>query len=177
MCKPADSSHISLLILRLRYAIFHPLAYLVKLNIEMAMADLIKKIALENVPTSDNISALYEFATSSFPNLHEKPLVLHRRSLLGLSFATLKRGQTKKAEEICIKPLPRSEWIRADHKPSQTSTRDFSDGRSIQSNDLDLVLPSIRDSRSQRSLGSRISKEIGDEEKILKSPEPALQHR
>jgi hypothetical protein len=36
-----------------RYAIFHPLAYLVKLNIEMSMAHLIKKIATDRSRQSD----------------------------------------------------------------------------------------------------------------------------
>lgn len=36
-----------------RYAIFHPLAYLVKLNIEMSMAHLIKKIAMDHSHNSD----------------------------------------------------------------------------------------------------------------------------
>lgn len=35
------------------YAIFHPLAYLVKLNIEMSMAHLIKKIAMNSSRSSD----------------------------------------------------------------------------------------------------------------------------
>ncbi|UPX10432.1 uncharacterized protein EKO05_0001093 [Ascochyta rabiei] len=35
------------------YAIFHPLAYLVKLNIEMSMADLIKRIATDRSRNSD----------------------------------------------------------------------------------------------------------------------------
>ncbi|KAF2622831.1 hypothetical protein BU25DRAFT_302960, partial [Macroventuria anomochaeta] len=35
------------------YAIFHPLAYLVKLNIEMSMAHLIKKIAMDRSRNSD----------------------------------------------------------------------------------------------------------------------------
>lgn len=42
-----------ILTLSIRYAIFHPLAYLVKLNIEMSMAHLIKKIALDRSCNSD----------------------------------------------------------------------------------------------------------------------------
>lgn len=40
-----------------RYAIFHPLAYLVKLNIEMSMAHLIKKIATDHSRLSDTFIA------------------------------------------------------------------------------------------------------------------------
>jgi hypothetical protein len=42
-----------MLTLGIRYAIFHPLAYLVKLNIEMSMAHLIRKIATDRSSNSD----------------------------------------------------------------------------------------------------------------------------
>ena len=44
---------------------FHPLAYLVKLNIEMSMTNLIMKIVLVN-DHDDDISHLFTFATRSF---------------------------------------------------------------------------------------------------------------
>jgi hypothetical protein len=46
-----------LLTISSRYAIFHPLAYLVKLNIEMSMAHLIKKIATDHSRLSDTFIA------------------------------------------------------------------------------------------------------------------------
>lgn len=56
-CVQHDAFALHLLSLGLtshhRYAIFHPLAYLVKLNIEMSMAHLIKKIAMDRSRNSD----------------------------------------------------------------------------------------------------------------------------
>lgn len=49
-----------------RYAIFHPLAYLVKLNIEMSMAHLIKKIATDHSRLSDT------FIASDLPHSGDK---------------------------------------------------------------------------------------------------------
>jgi hypothetical protein len=50
---------------------FHPLAFLVKLNIEMTMANLIKKIALEN-RQNNNCSYLLTFASGSSEGLFVK---------------------------------------------------------------------------------------------------------
>ncbi|PSN72490.1 hypothetical protein BS50DRAFT_630515 [Corynespora cassiicola Philippines] len=47
------------------YAIFHPSAYLIKLIIEMSMANLIKKIAISNSRRTPTISNLYEFASGA----------------------------------------------------------------------------------------------------------------
>ncbi|KAF2738788.1 hypothetical protein EJ04DRAFT_411856, partial [Polyplosphaeria fusca] len=43
------------------YCIFHPLAYLVKLNIEMSMAGLIKKLAVSSFRPTNNMSYMWEF--------------------------------------------------------------------------------------------------------------------
>lgn len=52
-------------ILLLRYAIFHPLAYLVKLCIEMTMAHLIKTIALGSSRKSYSLSFFLTFRTTT----------------------------------------------------------------------------------------------------------------
>jgi hypothetical protein len=156
------------------YAIFHPLAYLLKLNIEMAMANLIKKIAIENLQVTDNISALYEFATTSFPEQSEKPLVKDRISRLGLSFTMPRSSKSRRTGEISVEAGSRSDWdFLNTHQRSQISTRDFSDGRSIQSGDLDLVLPSVRDSKSEASV-ERSTLPHQNDDVILKAPEQAL---
>jgi hypothetical protein len=48
-----------------RYIQFHPLAYLVKLNIEMTMANLIKQIAISTSRRTGNASLADEFEYSS----------------------------------------------------------------------------------------------------------------
>jgi hypothetical protein len=47
------------------YIQFHPLAYLVKLNIEMIMANLIKRIAISTSKRTGNVSIIQEFASDS----------------------------------------------------------------------------------------------------------------
>jgi uncharacterized Zn-binding protein involved in type VI secretion len=47
------------------YVQFHPLAYLVKLNIEMTMANLIKRIAISASKRTGNVSIIEEFASTS----------------------------------------------------------------------------------------------------------------
>jgi hypothetical protein len=47
------------------YVQFHPLAYLVKLNIEMTMANLIKRIAISASKRTGNVSIVDEFASTS----------------------------------------------------------------------------------------------------------------
>lgn len=49
------------------YAIFHPLAFLVKLNIEMTMANLIRKIALENSQTQNTFLITFASQSSDSP--------------------------------------------------------------------------------------------------------------
>jgi hypothetical protein len=54
------------------YIQFHPLAYLVKLNIEMTMANLIKRIAVSTSRKTGNAAAAHEFASSGFSTTGNK---------------------------------------------------------------------------------------------------------
>ncbi|KAF2014551.1 hypothetical protein BU24DRAFT_451561 [Aaosphaeria arxii CBS 175.79] len=95
----------------LLYASFHPLAYLVKLNIEMIMANLIRKVALKSAYDAD---FYYEFGTAtdssgSRPNSAiissevENP-PSRRRSLLQSLTMWIPRGnEIKKTEEYSVR--------------------------------------------------------------------------
>ncbi|KAF2268683.1 hypothetical protein CC78DRAFT_612945 [Lojkania enalia] len=60
------------------YLLFHPLAYIVKLNIEVAMANLIKRIAVSTSKRTGNVEMAQEFISSSNksstnPNISSRP--------------------------------------------------------------------------------------------------------
>ncbi|KAH7113240.1 hypothetical protein B0J11DRAFT_146022 [Dendryphion nanum] len=96
------------------YASFHPLAYLVKLNIEMIMANLIKKIAVATSYNQNDLSMLYEFAAtaisetgsldkttprrSTYPDTTGR----HRSSFLDFIQLTPKPNQIRKTEEYVV---------------------------------------------------------------------------
>jgi hypothetical protein len=52
---------------------FHPFAYLVKLNIEMSMAHLIKTIALDRSRNSGNMSYLFAFPSQTSADMKNVP--------------------------------------------------------------------------------------------------------
>lgn len=95
------------------YAIFHPLAYLVKLNIEMSMARLIKKVAASsNNPNNPNGAALFPSFNSS-SDRHKPSSKTERFSTWASSSvkgifggdhyrASKHEGGIKKTEEITI---------------------------------------------------------------------------
>ncbi|KAF2682185.1 hypothetical protein K458DRAFT_479029 [Lentithecium fluviatile CBS 122367] len=66
------------------YVQFHPLAYLVKLNIEMTMANLIKRIAVSSSRKTGNVALVQEFASSDLSTTGNKSSSHHhvRRSSL-----------------------------------------------------------------------------------------------
>ncbi|KAJ4374852.1 hypothetical protein N0V83_001930 [Neocucurbitaria cava] len=76
------------------YAIFHPLAYLVKLNIELSMAHLIKTVAQGN-PKKDNLTFKLTFGTSpngfrmANNNIFAEPTPTRFSLLRGLSDRTV----------------------------------------------------------------------------------------
>ncbi|CAO2655012.1 Nn.00g117450.m01.CDS01 [Neocucurbitaria sp. VM-36] len=66
------------------YIQFHPLAYLVKLNIEMTMANLIKRIAISTSRRTGKVSIAQEFKSSSnMSTTGQKSAPLTRRSQRG----------------------------------------------------------------------------------------------
>lgn len=67
MCFRADSS--------VRYVQFHPLAYLVKLNIEMIMANLIKRIAVSTARKTGQADIAREFQSNSSNTLSKRQSV------------------------------------------------------------------------------------------------------
>ncbi|KAH7116178.1 hypothetical protein B0J11DRAFT_119129 [Dendryphion nanum] len=122
------------------YIQFHPLAYLVKLNIEMTMANLIKRIAISASRKTGNVSIANEFASLSTSGKYNStnPTSLsgngHRRraSIIELSsqisHITHKHerhnsrtvsfaptgNQIKKTEEIHISSEPNPDYINDD---------------------------------------------------------------
>lgn len=95
-----------------RYAIFHPLAYLVKLNIELSMADLIKKIALDR---SQNRDFLLN------PNSHNSALKIYSREADSLppsrqTISVLKGalGLGQPSPRPAINPLANNEILRTE---------------------------------------------------------------
>ncbi|KAF2188409.1 hypothetical protein K469DRAFT_628039 [Zopfia rhizophila CBS 207.26] len=114
------------------YIQFHPLAYLVKLNIEMTMANLIKRIAVSTSKRTGNVSLIQEFVSSSnksSSNYTSQRLSQHARrsSIIELStnvFTGKKNSlkgsrtasfpplanQIKKTEEIHIQSSPNPDY-------------------------------------------------------------------
>ncbi|KAF2866306.1 hypothetical protein BDV95DRAFT_505159 [Massariosphaeria phaeospora] len=119
------------------YIQFHPLAYLVKLNIEMTMANLIKRIAISTSHRTGNIAVIQEFVSSNLSssgatNSASRPVHRRRSSLVELStFALSSKGrkahsrlderekivsfaptgkQIKKTEEITVSSEPNPEF-------------------------------------------------------------------
>ncbi|KAF2107983.1 hypothetical protein BDV96DRAFT_286538 [Lophiotrema nucula] len=113
------------------YIQFHPLAYLVKLNIEMTMANLIKRIAVSTSKRTGNISLVQEFVSSSNKSStgnHTGTGHLRRNSLIELSTKAFSGGkkhahrdsrtisfaptgnQIKKTEEIFVRSDPNPDY-------------------------------------------------------------------
>ncbi|KAF2738875.1 hypothetical protein EJ04DRAFT_427879 [Polyplosphaeria fusca] len=111
------------------YIQFHPLAYLVKLNIEMTMADLIKRIAVSTSRRTGNASLVAEFNSSSNKSSTNPTSHGRRSSIIELSnylSSTSKSkhpsragktasfqpmgNQIKKTEEIHIQSEPNPEF-------------------------------------------------------------------
>ncbi|KAF2010181.1 hypothetical protein BU24DRAFT_400921 [Aaosphaeria arxii CBS 175.79] len=109
------------------YIQFHPLAYLVKLNIEMTMANLIKRIAISTSRRQGNVSIAHEFvsaSTSDRYNTNPSGTGRRRASVIELSSQisasgkrtsdrndravsfTVQGNQIKKTEEIHISSEP-----------------------------------------------------------------------
>lgn len=119
-----------------RYIQFHPLAYTVKLNIEMAMANLIKRIAISSSRKTGNAALAEEFAsddlsTSGAKSSGHTRKHTRRSSLIELSsnvFATKSfhdpQGRTvsfaptgnqiKVTQDLYVRSEPNPEYARRD---------------------------------------------------------------
>lgn len=112
------------------YTLFHPLAYLVKLNIEMSMAQLIKTVALGNPRSNENLAAMLTLGTSSAgfrmadSSIFAEPQRPRFAILRGLSDRTLRNTiHTSSPKPIEI-----------------TKTKEF-DMESVAMTDVDLISP------------------------------------
>ncbi|OCL11093.1 hypothetical protein AOQ84DRAFT_387077 [Glonium stellatum] len=103
------------------YIQFHPLAYLVKLNIEMTMANLIKRIAISSSRRTGNISIAQEFTSNSksaSDNTHtntrgsvfELPSISHKKRNSKTNSMSPYGNQIKKTEEITVQSMPNPDW-------------------------------------------------------------------
>ncbi|KAF1848761.1 uncharacterized protein K460DRAFT_353702 [Cucurbitaria berberidis CBS 394.84] len=106
------------------YAIFHPLAYLVKLNIELSMADLIKKIALGRPRKSEDLALKLTFGTSpggfgmTDSSVTAEPQSLRFSALQSSSDRTnysssIKNHEIRKTEEFVLRSSLQSDSDRA----------------------------------------------------------------
>jgi hypothetical protein len=152
---------------------FHPLAYLVKLNIEMSMARLIKKIALgSNNP--HNASGFRSFNSSS--NAHKAPENSSFKAWAAQQSASLKSifggekhvslqdGVIKKTEEFTVRSAPREELEM--HPPKVSGDKGGQVGfRSV-------ITPVKFDEDFKDGKGSRTRQPMSDEETLIK-PQPA----
>lgn len=125
------------------YAIFHPLAYLVKLNIEMSMAHLIKKIALDRSRHSDTfvISNSHNRAvkccsqdSDSLPPSRQTPSMLKSLFSTEHSNPPLLKNEILKTEEFRVQSDEATDVEM--QRSSQRNEVDIHDGSSfISTND------------------------------------------
>ncbi|KAL1602195.1 hypothetical protein SLS59_004882 [Nothophoma quercina] len=123
------------------YAIFHPLAYLVKLNIEMSMAHLIKKIAMDNSRNSDQFIILnahnsaFKCCTQdsdSLPPTRQTMSVLKSLFDREAPSPPLAKNGFLKTEEFRMQNGPMTDLEM--QQPSQRIEQDIYDGSSYISN-------------------------------------------
>jgi hypothetical protein len=150
------------------YAMFHPLAYLVKLNIEMSMARLIKKIALgSNNP--NNAAGFRSFSSSnghkSSPNSGSLKTWATRQSTAlksvfnGNQQPTTQNGVIQKTEEFTVRSAPKADMEMQPHKIPGDKT-------------VEVAITSIKGEFKEKK-SSRTKDSMGDEETLIKG-QPAL---
>jgi hypothetical protein len=148
-----------------RYAMFHPLAYLVKLNIEMSMARLIKKIALgSNGP--HNAAGFRSFNSSNGNKSSQndgsvKTWAARQSSNLKSIFSGDKQsdqdGGIQKTEEFTVRSAPRSEM---ELRPQKF----------LREKDVVSTVTSVK-ADTKEVKGARTNRFKGDEETLIQ-PQP-----
>jgi len=108
------------------YIQFHPLAYLVKLNIEMTMANLIKRIAMSTAKRTGQASVAQEFKSSS--NLSSSGRRTrtdgksHRASLHELASIVSYKGESRGERIVSFEPtgnqIKQTQEITVTHEPN-----------------------------------------------------------
>ncbi|KAF2473591.1 uncharacterized protein BDR25DRAFT_256383 [Lindgomyces ingoldianus] len=168
------------------YIQFHPLAYLVKLNIEMVMANLIKKIAVSTSKRTGNVSLVAEFVSSSnksstnpnstLPHHHRRSSIIELSSNV-FSGSAGKKGrkgsrsgsfmptgnQIKKTEEIHIQSEPNPDrfiGLGAKDHGIMISQRDLGIGQGKSLDDVTEGGESVKSEEVQR-------REDSDDEAVL----------
>lgn len=172
-----SNDYISVLTIFCSYAIFHPLAYLVKLNIEMIMSNLIKKIALAGYgykkPSTEN-----EFGISPLPAPKSSSSPKHH-GFLGLVFPMPRNNEIRKTEEYLVQSAPKSAAHLLLYQKCETCWRCW--GMKI----IDCINKKRRTSVDHVSVlhspnfgnkGEARTLSVGTEDEVLAKPEPALKH-
>ncbi|KAH7409904.1 hypothetical protein DE146DRAFT_643284 [Phaeosphaeria sp. MPI-PUGE-AT-0046c] len=155
------------------YAIFHPLAYLVKLNIEMSMARLIKKIALGS-SNPQNTAGFRSFDSSNahksgtnngtFKAWAEKHSTSFK-SMFGSEKATVQPGAIQKTEEFTVRSGPIDEV--------ELQSQKHPIGKHVHVGISSVIGP---DKDVKEGKSSRARQCMSDEETLIK-PQPALMIR
>lgn len=166
-----------------RYAIFHPLAYLVKLNIEMSMAHLIKKIAMDSsrngdlciIPNSHN--SAFKCCSQESDSL---PSTRQTISVIKNVFSREQSGpelQILKTEEFRVQSMPVTDL---EQQPVQSVELEIYDGASFASNNESAAWAeidwrsNIEDDQSASSVRNLRASVDEDPEHRLSWPTPAL---
>jgi hypothetical protein len=154
---------------------FHPLAYLVKLNIEMSMARLIKKIALgSNNP--HNAAGFRSFSSSndnksspsngSFKTWAARQGSTFKSIMGGDKHATALDGGIQKTEEFTVRSAPISSDMEMEMLPHNFP----------QDKEVVCTVTSIKcDIRDVK--GNRVNHFGGDEETLIKGQPTLVPHR
>jgi hypothetical protein len=155
---------------------FHPLAYLVKLNIEMSMARLIKKIALGS-NNSHNAGGFKSFNSSS--NARKSPedssfkawaaqrSASLKSMLVGDRHVPVQDGVIKKTEEFTVRSAPREEVEM--HWPKRSGDK------VVQVSIRSVIMPVDREEFDKRYNEGKVSRNrqpTSDEETLIE-PQPA----
>ncbi|KAJ4984244.1 hypothetical protein SVAN01_10285 [Stagonosporopsis vannaccii] len=165
------------------YAIFHPLAYLVKLNIEMSMAHLIKKIAMDSSRRSD-LCIIPNSHNSAFKCCsHETDSLPPTRQTLSVLKSVFGREQPSpelqilKTEEFRVQSRPVSELVQ---QSAQSVELEMYDGASLVSNNESAAWADVdwrstnEDEQSASSVRNLHTPAIESLEDPLSWPAPAL---
>ncbi|KAF1943845.1 hypothetical protein EJ02DRAFT_342348 [Clathrospora elynae] len=145
------------------YAMFHPLAYLVKLNIEMSMAHLIKTIALGQQYDSDNFSFPVQVASSPEDNdmsgsgiFAEPPW--QRRSLIKIllgcnhNHSYFEKSRPRMAEEILLRKTSVVDLELQSQKHTTDEENHIRRGKSGRADSIDLVRESRKSSDEKEDI-------------------------
>jgi hypothetical protein len=152
--------------------VFHPLAYLVKLNIEMSMARLIKKIALGS-ENPNNAAGFRSFNSSSLADKAQKgdgsfkswaaKQSASLKNIFNGDSASVQQGGIQKTEEFTVRSAPREEV--------EMQLQQHAGDKSVQVG-VSSVIGASDHPDFKESKGSRTKEFMSDEETLIQSQPP-----